>query len=1479
MSVKNNFIFLYNINILLNIFILFSILIKFSLCEACPENTSIKDKTCFNDVLLFNSKKYRAGHFVTYKNKDMIVEFSDDGAHPTDGFSRIFYGLKANGRYYFSDESPTWEIENIGNIGDTRGRYESLNILVVTEDDLTRENEYLFSTSSYNSLTELHNIKNKDYIYTKTTSFFGKTIYSFKYDIVEVIYESKIFYFIAFTYSSSANGDCICIKKFGFKSFSLTDINNYNNTGTTIADNNSNRIVNLFVLDNLEILVLVYDKSGNFLTLKFYDYNLNIQGNEISLGYITSKDTDGIFFKSVELPDNKRIFMFYLNNNADPLYLNIYQFTKNSNNLISKTDILTTSTKDYWFTSYVTFNDIYKLTDTRIAIVTTSTNKATLVLLMYDFYNEYKNMKRRWYLFNLDDFGLNKELSLHSFNDYLMLTMTGDSYYADLIIFGFANGTDSIIDISPYLMDTSNYNTNLNLIQEMYSNITIDNNIFGYIKVDQIKIVSIPEHIKFYNGTEDNQIEISSEDIIDIDINYSLYQNKDLLKTEEYYDLYYQGIIKELDYDDFYIQQHRMQKYPENNGYNNYQNDFKANIFYGRTNKFSFKLCYDYCSTCYELGDLINRQKCISCKTQYSFDYWNYYNSTYPTNCVPENYMNDIENSKIIPCDSEHPYKYYFNETKNATICFKSEYGCPKEYPYLNETTNECIKYFFPTTIPEVISNTIQIIPSTIITIIQSSILTDKCIYGKVVNKQCEFNNMTNSEIIIKLKNEVLETYPPNGINIVIPTQSNYLFQLTSTNNELKSINGSLINNNSMSIINLNKCESKLKKDNNIPKEYPLIILKYEKITNIASEKIIQYEIYNPINFVKLNLDICSDNNIDIDIVIPLELNEEIKKLYNLLKEQGYDLFDENNKFYTDICSPFTAENGADVLLDDRLLYFYNKIINIIACPQNCKYSKFLIYSESLYCKCKASNDNINVEKNNIIPKSIDHTSLLNYMKYSSYKTMKCYKLVFNVKHFIKNAGSIIILIFIINYVFFFIYYIIKGINPLKLIVSKKIFDEKEDIEIFPKKNNLGLLLDFDNKIKLNKKKIKSKNNKNSSDKVFAKNDIKDSWKELLFPPRKSRANKIRMDNKIKKKESEKFKLIDIINKNKSKEHGKINRINNRRRETLPRTKKPKKSEIYVENEKSDKVGKRKYIIELKKDKEIRINKEKQKEQKKNYIELKNNKIPGNKKKESKEKENEKDIYNIDKEIHRGIKNKIKKKEIKDEKDFKILDDYQLNHLVYEEALEKDKRGLCKIYCSMIKRDEIILFTFASWNDYNLFYIKIERFIFIILNLMAMNAFFFADESIHTYFLKGVKYYFVQQILQIVLAIIITHIIEIILCFLSLTDRYIYQIKALKKPETAGNKIIDILKKMNINLIIFFDSLFFISLFYWYFISVFCAVYKNTQGMFLIDCVISFIFYAIDPFIVYAFVTLVRIIAIKIKVKWIYKLSSFFPIF
>ena len=727
---------------------------------------------------------------------------------------------------------------------------------------------------------------------------------------------------------------------------------------------------------------------------------------------------------------------------------------------------------------------------------------------------------------------------------------------------------------------------------------------------------------------------------------------------------------------------------------------------------------------------------------------------------------------------------------------------------------------------------------------------------------------MTNRQIIDKIKSEVLETYPPDGINIVIPSEFNYVFQLTTSINELKSLNESntIIEGNDLPVINLKECESLLKEFYNISYTDPLIILKFEKLSNISIENDVQYEIYSPITFEKLDLSICIINDKDIEFIIPIKLEESFEKTYNSLKKEGYDLFDINNKFYIDICSHFTAENGADILLDDRIIYFYNKYINITTCPNKCSYSKFSIETKSLSCQCEASKENINIEKINELNDYSLYTPSLRGYKYTSYKTMKCYKLVFNYKHFAKNAGSIVILIIFIIYIIFMIYYLIKDISPLRVVISKLLFDEKESNKDNNSKiNNQPIFLSERNK---NNKKRKIENKSiNKSVKEILNKTIKIK-NDLAVPPKKSRTNKVRIDSGKKANGTEDLKLLDLISK--KKKLGKKSNFYNTKIKSKNNNrliKNNKKVDFDVESLKSDKVRKRKSIIDYQRERDIKIYEAKEKEKEKILLEISDKRLY--------KSVNKKDVSN-------EAKTEIKQQQInikQNEADNKILDDYELNHLDYDNAIVLDKRDFCKLYWSIIKRDELLLFTFVTWDDYNLFYVKIEKFLFVILTLMAMNGFLFSDKSIHKLFLNGVKYDFGQQILQIILSVIITHVFEILLCFLSLTDRYIYKIKSLSKSDSKGDNLFNYFKKMRIGLIIFLVLIFIFSIIYWYFISAFCAVYENTQGIYIIDCIISLLFFLVDPFIIYALVCLIRKISINKKVKCLYKLSQLFPIF
>ena len=228
-------------------------------------------------------------------------------------------------------------------------------------------------------------------------------------------------------------------------------------------------------------------------------------------------------------------------------------------------------------------------------------------------------------------------------------------------------------------------------------------------------------------------------------------------------------------------------------------------------------------------------------------------------------------------------------------------------------------------------------------------------------------------------------------------------------------------------------------------------------------------------------------------------------------------------------------------------------------------------------------------------------------------------------------------------------------------------------------------------------------------------------------------------------------------------------------------------------------------------------------------------------------------------------------------------DDFELNNLEYLEAIKCDNRNLIQIYWSILKREHIIIFTFFIRNDYNLVPVKFARFIFLIATDMAMNVFFFSDETMNELYLSYGKYDFVQQIPQIIYSTVVSQILELILCYLSLTDKHVYQIKAIKDAKLNTQTIFNIIRCVKIKLIGFYSFTLILFAFYWYLISSFCSVYQNTQSIFIKDSISSFVLGLLYPFILYLFPAIFRVISLKDRVKkrlkFIFFLSDIIPFF
>ena len=478
-------------------------------------------------------------------------------------------------------------------------------------------------------------------------------------------------------------------------------------------------------------------------------------------------------------------------------------------------------------------------------------------------------------------------------------------------------------------------------------------------------------------------------------------------------------------------------------------------------------------------------------------------------------------------------------------------------------------------------------------------------------------------------------------------------------------------NNNNLSIIYLNQCEDILKQEYNIDDIGLLLIFKQENKTDKSSEKNVKFKLYESCNGPELNLSICGENK--INIYTKIKLSENSKYLYEQLKDLGYNMFDINDRFYQDICSKYTTKDNTDIILSDRINYIYNN--DDIKCQSNCEYYKYYVVEEYIYCTCDVNSIKTN---NNDVVKLDKNKVFIDVLKYSNYKILKCYNLVFTKYAFTKNIGSIILLILLLIHLVCFLNYIMKGLNPLKIKFLRSFKNNNKPNNIQDMKPNSII----ENKVLFNIQILKT-----------IKKDIKESNiksdENISYPPRKSSLS-VNSEFHLKDFTGEKIKITKnkkLRKKRRNKNNNKINQNNDL------------------------------------KDKESAV--------------------------------------------------KMNSNENEFEKEKEELDAFELNDLEYKEAIIYDKRTFFQMYLDTLKREHIIIFTFIIYNDFNLFSVKLIKFIFLTASDMAMNVFFFSDESMHKLYLSYGKFDFIQQLSQIIYSTLISQFMEVILCFLGLTDKYI----------------------------------------------------------------------------------------------------------
>ena len=412
-------------------------------------------------------------------------------------------------------------------------------------------------------------------------------------------------------------------------------------------------------------------------------------------------------------------------------------------------------------------------------------------------------------------------------------------------------------------------------------------------------------------------------------------------------------------------------------------------------------------------------------------------------------------------------------------------------------------------------------------------------------------------------------------------------------------------------------------------------------------------------------------------------------------------------------------------------------------------------------------------------------------MKYSNYKVLKCYKLVFRVKS-IYLIGSILTLIYFTGYAISFFIFLYRKLLYIKDAIAH-LYNKRKGVD---KKNEKAFRNSHKNLIE---------DKRNNKEKEMKKNEKKHHKKDDL----------IERKNKMKSK-SHRHKKSKYIHENETHE------------DFPPKRKSSLKRDLKNDKNLKNKGERRKRYLSHKKLSSIETH---------HKIELSNS--------NGEEIEEEKNEKNLETDHKFHLKEKT---ENKDDKKSAVLSDFELNNLEYLEAIESDNRNYFRVYWSILRREHNILFTFFTWNDYNIFSIKLSKFFFLICTDMALNVFFFSDESMHNIYVSGGEFNFFDHVTQMFLTTLVSQLLSVFLNFLTMTDIHYYNIKSMALNELNKKKIVSVMKLIKCKIIVYYIFTFILYFFYWYTITAFCAVYRNTQNIFITDSISSFIMGLIYPF-------------------------------
>ena len=872
-------------------------------------------------------------------------------------------------------------------------------------------------------------------------------------------------------------------------------------------------------------------------------------------------------------------------------------------------------------------------------------------------------------------------------------------------------------------------------------------------------------------------------------------------------------------------------KSDENLNISNFINCYKSPAkYYLNTSAKEYMPCYNTCQSCYTLGTY-EFQNCTKCDPNFS--------AAFPIT------------DSLFNCYPNCQYYFYFDD--NKTYHCTKEPECPSDFSMLISNETQCVKNcslltkqnktkeYRKTCYQECPVESYLLIEQGAICrakcpkfeepfeMVEKQICVSNCTIMERYEKKCITNyygNRTNAEVQDKvfsnIMDDILDSFDYTQVNdykSIVLREVDHTYEIITTNSK--------VNNYNTSKLYLKNCENTLKNYYGIPSNESLYILKLDAFRPGQTGPTVEYQIYYPFNKLRLeqlDLTICEGQGISL--------------LINANITGGEDMYNKNSGYYNDICYTFTSGSGTDLILTDRQEEFANN--NQSLCEEGCEFVRYHYDTGQAECSC-----DIKTNVPLVSEIKVDKDKLYNFVdikKLINFDVMKCYYLLLSIDGVKENIGFYIFFPAFLMYFIAIIVFYVKDFKYLKLQVNEIVF-AKRNLQYLP-----NVYIPHEEIIKTRMKQNLFLGYLASKDSVIPKNFGFIPTKESI-QVETSKADII--ENKIE---------INININKKSRKNKKT-----KEKERLPEIKELVSQENKFSNFKTIKIEKK-----FKNDKKF-----KKKSilfgnvyQEKNINKTNSLKAPP-KKSEKKEKDRNKknnkndlinETINTEEDKNKAIYfNEKQKQKIRD-----ILkrNDDELNSLSYKEALKYDKRNFFQFYFSLLKSKHLFI-TLLESRDYNSRIIKLFLCFYSFSFGYAINALFFDDDTMHKIHEDGGEFNLWYQLPQIIYSTVISYILENILYFLAISENDILSIKREKIIERVGKKGKDTLGRLHCKFFFFFIISFIFLLVFWYYLSCFCAVYRNTQYHLIKDTLISFGTSLLYPFGLYLLPPIFRIPALN----------------